>query len=95
MKFKVDENLPAEVAGDLRALGHDASSVFDQKMTGIDDEHLMKRVAEESRAFLTMDKGIANVQIYPPPGNFSGLILFRPSYAARAWAGFERAFGCR
>jgi hypothetical protein len=42
----------------------------------------MARVEEESRVFLTMDKGIANIQAYSP-GRFSGLILFRPSQAGR------------
>jgi hypothetical protein len=30
MRFKVDENLPAEVAQLLRAAGHDALTVVDQ-----------------------------------------------------------------
>jgi hypothetical protein len=34
MKFKVDENLPQEVAGILRGSGHDAVSVFDQALSG-------------------------------------------------------------
>jgi predicted nuclease of predicted toxin-antitoxin system len=82
MKIKIDENLPVEIADDLRALGHDALTVVDQRMTGIDDEGLMARVEEESRVFLTMDKGIANIQAYSP-GRFAGLILFRPSQAGR------------
>ena len=49
MKFKIDENLPAEIAEDLCALGHDAKSVFDQDMSGTDDEGLLKRVVEESQ----------------------------------------------
>ena len=82
MKFKIDENLPAEIAEDLCALGHDAKTVFDQDMSGTDDEGLLKRVAEESQVFLTMDKGIANVTVYQPK-RFSGLVLFRPSQAGR------------
>ena len=34
MRFKIDENLPAEIAEDLCALGHDAKTVFDQDMSG-------------------------------------------------------------
>lgn len=78
MKVKIDENLPAEIADDLRALGHDVMTVVDQGMAGIDDERLMARVAEKSRIFMTMDKGIANIQEYSP-GRFAGLILFRPN----------------
>jgi len=66
VKFKIDENLPAEIADDLRALGHDAMTVVDQGMTGFDDARLMVRVQDESRVFMTMDKGIADVRAYPP-----------------------------
>lgn len=31
MKFKTDENLPVEVADDLRQTGHDALTVADQQ----------------------------------------------------------------
>ena len=31
MKFKIDENLPSELAADLRDLGHEADSVFDER----------------------------------------------------------------
>jgi predicted nuclease of predicted toxin-antitoxin system len=41
MKVKIDENLPAEIAADLRDLGHDAMTVVDQGMAGIDHEQLM------------------------------------------------------
>ncbi len=34
MKFKIDENLPQEVAAVLRGSGHDAVSVFDQALSG-------------------------------------------------------------
>lgn len=82
MKFKIDENLPAEIAQDLRVLGHDASTVAEEGITGIDDEGLVSRVREESRVFVTMDKGIADIQAYPPE-QFAGLILFRPEEVGR------------
>jgi len=82
MRFKIDENLPAEIAQDLRSLGHDAMTVVDQEMTGVDDERLKIRVQEESRILMTMDKGIANIRDYVP-ARFSGLILFRPNQVGR------------
>jgi len=36
-KFKIDENLPLEVTQVLRSGGHDASSVYDQKLAGCPD----------------------------------------------------------
>jgi hypothetical protein len=76
------KNLPAEIAADLCALGHDAMTVIDQGMAGIDDERLMSRLDEEFRVFMTMDKGIANIQAYSPR-RFAGLILLRPSVWSR------------
>lgn len=37
----------------------------------------MARVEKESRVFMTMDKGIANIQAYSPD-RFAGLFLVRP-----------------
>ncbi len=34
MRFKIDENLPVEVADLLRAKMHDAMTIFDQHMIG-------------------------------------------------------------
>jgi len=82
VKFKVDENLPVEIAEELRALGYDALTVVEQDMAGINDERLMAHVEEESRVLMTMDKGIANIRAYSP-SRFAGLILFRPNQAGR------------
>ena len=82
MRFKIDENMPAEIAQDLRSLGHDATTVIDQGMTGVDDELLVARVEAEARIFMTMDRGIANTQAYLPD-RFAGLILLRPNRGGR------------
>lgn len=37
MKFKIDENLPVEVALILTESGYDAQSVFQEKIIGADD----------------------------------------------------------
>ena len=37
MRFKLDENMPAEAAGLLRDNGHDAHSVHDEGLGGADD----------------------------------------------------------
>lgn len=76
MKFKVDENLPNELAADLRNLGHGADTVFDESLTGAKDPVLMTAASSEGRILLTMDKGIANLQQYPLNKN-SGVVLFR------------------
>ena len=83
MKFKIDENLPAEVAADLRAAGHDAESVADEGMGGSPDPPILGRAKREGRVFFTMDKGIADIRIYPP-GEYAGIVLFRPRTSGRA-----------
>jgi len=82
MKFKVDENLPAELLLDLRAAGHQAETVPGQGLTGASDPTVMERVRSEGRILLTMDKGIANARAYPPQ-RYAGIILFRPRTSGR------------
>jgi predicted nuclease of predicted toxin-antitoxin system len=66
LKFKVDENLPAEHAVMLREAGHEADTVADQKLTGADDSALYERCQVEGRILLTLDLDFGNVQTYPP-----------------------------
>jgi len=83
MKFKIDENLPAELATDIRTAGHEADTVFDQNLSGAADSTIMARLQAEGRALLTMDKGIADIRAYPPQ-QYAGIILFRPAVTGRA-----------
>jgi predicted nuclease of predicted toxin-antitoxin system len=76
LKFKVDENLPAEHAAMLRDAGHEADTVADQKLTGADDSALFKRCQTEDRILLTLDLDFSNVQAYPPKFH-SGVVVFR------------------
>jgi len=76
MKFKVDEDLPADVAELLRTAGHDASTVREEALTGTPDELLWSHVKKEMRCLLTADKGFANALVHPP-GTHSGVVLFR------------------
>jgi len=88
MKFKVDENLPAELLDDLRGAGHDAETVPEEGLSGARDAVILDRVRREGYTLLTMDKGIADVRAYPP-GRYAGIVLFRPSTSGR---GALRAF---
>jgi predicted nuclease of predicted toxin-antitoxin system len=82
MRFKIDENLPAEVRGDLRALGHEADTVTDEGLAGVPDTSLLAKVQVEGRVLLTQDKGIANIRAYPPQ-HHAGIVLFRPRTTGR------------
>lgn len=82
MKFKVDENLPSEVAADLAAAGHDSQTVYDEGLVGSADPALVSVVQQEHRILLTMDKGIADIRTYPPD-QYEGIVLFRPKTHGR------------
>jgi predicted nuclease of predicted toxin-antitoxin system len=83
VKFKIDENLPAEIAADLNAAGHEADTVADQGLAGTADDVILSRIQSEGRALFTMDKGMADVRVYPPQ-QYSGIVLFRPRTAGRS-----------
>ena len=82
MKFKLDENLPAELANDLRALGHQSDTVFEEGLTGAADPIILAAAHAEGRVLLTLDKGIASLRDYPPT-MFFGIVLFRPETSGR------------
>jgi predicted nuclease of predicted toxin-antitoxin system len=66
VKFKLDENIPAELVEDLRAAGHDAATAHDEGATSASDPELLALVKAEGRIFLTLDKGVADVRAFPP-----------------------------
>jgi predicted nuclease of predicted toxin-antitoxin system len=76
MRFKIDENLPVEVADLLRAAGHDAQTVFDENLAGHPDSNIAKTVRHEKRALITLDLDFADIRAYPS-GEYSGLIVLR------------------
>jgi predicted nuclease of predicted toxin-antitoxin system len=66
MKFKVDENLPIEVAELLRQTGYDATTVLEQDLGGSADTHLASLCQEERRIFVTLDTDFGDIRAYPP-----------------------------
>ena len=76
MKFKVDENLPVELALLLRERGHDALGVLDQGLKGRDDSRIASVCQEEARALVTLDVGFGDIRTYPPAA-YSGLMVLR------------------
>jgi predicted nuclease of predicted toxin-antitoxin system len=66
MRFKVDENLPQEVAAVLRSAGHDALTLLDQGAAGSPDAVLATLLQRERRALLTLDLGFGDIRLYPP-----------------------------
>jgi predicted nuclease of predicted toxin-antitoxin system len=76
LKFKIDENMPEEVAELLRSAGHDAVSVLDQNLGGWADPGVAEVCRSEGRVVVTLDVGFADMRSYPPQ-DYAGLIVLR------------------
>jgi predicted nuclease of predicted toxin-antitoxin system len=76
MRFKVDENLPTQVAAMLRQEGHDAATVLEQGYGGCADARVATLCKRESRVLVTLDMDFADIRNYPP-AEFPGLIVLR------------------
>jgi predicted nuclease of predicted toxin-antitoxin system len=82
MKFKLDENLPLELADDLVRLGHDPDSVHGEELDGAEDATVVRAALAAGRILMTLDKGIASLLQFPAHEH-SGIILFRPDASGR------------
>ena len=76
MRFKIDENLPVEVAELLREDGHEANTVLEQGLGGRGDPDIASICQREDLALITLDTDFSDIRSYPPE-HFSGLIVLR------------------
>jgi predicted nuclease of predicted toxin-antitoxin system len=76
MLFKVDENLPVELAELLSDLDHDAKTVNEQRLQGVTDQVLLERCDNEKRTLVTLDIDFSDIRAYPPRDH-AGVILLR------------------
>ena len=83
MRFKLDENLPYELAALFRTAGHDAATVLDQGLSGARDPDLASCCVHESRAIVTLDTDFSDIRAYPPSA-YPGIVVFRLESQARA-----------
>ena len=78
MRFKLDENLPSE-AGDLvRARGHEADSVLDERLGGAADPAIAQICQREQRILITLDLDFSDIRHFPP-SDYPGIIVLRPA----------------
>ena len=83
MQFKIDENLPIEIAELLNDAGHDAKTVNNQQLQGANDRLLANVCKNEHRALITLDTDFSDIRAYAPE-EFSGIIVFRVSTQAKS-----------
>lgn len=76
MKFKIDQNLPAEYAALLREAGFEADTVQDEGLGGADDSVISERARADGRALVSLDAGFADIRAFPPQEN-SGIVVLR------------------
>jgi len=74
-RFKVDENLPVEVAELLRQAGYDALTVHDEDLVGTLDPQIASICQNEKRALITLDTDFADIGAYPPKDYFGFIVL--------------------
>lgn len=77
MRRKLDENLPDDLAVELREQGHDVHIVVQEGLAGESDSVVVAAAVDEGRMVLTLDRGIGDLRHYPP-GSHSGIVVLRP-----------------
>lgn len=82
MRFKLDENLPLELAELFRRSGHDAQTVLDEGLAGARDAGIASVCIRERRAVVTLDMDFADIRTYPP-SEHAGIVVFRLANQAR------------
>jgi predicted nuclease of predicted toxin-antitoxin system len=82
MHFKIDENLPIEIAEMLINVGHDAKTVNEQQLQGVRDPVLINVCKSENRILVTLDTDFSDIRTYPPQ-EFSGIIVLRVGSQAK------------
>jgi predicted nuclease of predicted toxin-antitoxin system len=66
VNIKLDENVHTDVAGALRAQGHDVLAVHDQGLAGRPDAGLAQAVRAEGRGLVTFDLDFADLRLGAP-----------------------------
>ena len=86
MRLLLDMNMPAVIAEQLRAAGHDVVHVLDVGYGAVPDLDIFKHAAEENRIVVTFDLDfgeIAALAEHPGPGII--LLRLRAIRRARLW----------
>jgi predicted nuclease of predicted toxin-antitoxin system len=75
-RIKLDENFPPSSVSYFTDHKFDATSVFHQQISGIDDDNLYQLCKKEKRILVTFDLDFANIIRYPSQDT-KGIIVYR------------------
>jgi predicted nuclease of predicted toxin-antitoxin system len=67
-RFKVDENLPREAQALLLNAGHDAQTVYGERLAGHPDTTIFDVCLNEDRVLITLDLDFSDIRQYPSIG---------------------------
>lgn len=76
MKYKIDENLPAECVKLFAEAGFPADTVDQEHLSGSEDIVLFARCVLKERILVTLDLDFANIRANPP-GSHAGIVVLR------------------
>ncbi|OIQ58985.1 DUF5615 family PIN-like protein [Neomoorella thermoacetica] len=76
LRFKIDENLPIEIADLLREAGYEAETVWSEQIQGFSDIELLGICRNEKRVLVTLDMDFSDIRRYRPE-DYQGIILLR------------------
>lgn len=76
MHFKLDENLPQDLADFLSVHGHEVETVASERMSGCTDAGLAETCVREGRVLISFDLDFADIRKYPPP-QLPGILVLR------------------
>jgi predicted nuclease of predicted toxin-antitoxin system len=66
MKFKIDENLPADLGDILASAGHDADTVPCEGLGGRDDATVFAAASAADRVLISQDLDFSDIRKYEP-----------------------------
>ena len=82
MKFKLDENIPVDLARVLGGLGHDVDTVPQEALTGRPDSVIWACTQEAQRLLITQDLDFSDIRRFAP-GTHNGILLVRLARPSR------------
>jgi predicted nuclease of predicted toxin-antitoxin system len=76
MNVKLDENLPLQIAAELRARTYDVRTVGEENLTGCWDADIWQAAQREGRILITQDMDFSDTRKFVP-GTHHGIVLIR------------------